>query len=301
MNRSTHPTGDRHAAGRLGRPTPPAAQRPLRSPAGFTLLEVLIAISIIAILGTIVAIALRTISGTSKERSTRVALENAMSLVVEYENSAKLPNSLKGTFTVNDDAAGQPTIVESTIIAMENLRRVPKNKEMLERMSAGSLAEIPLEDLKMVRDWSAGATYNAGDLVEFPADSGNLYRSTISSNVGNTPGVDSGWSVVALPIMTLADAWGKPIYCCGAGLRLDRAYNATETYQPGHVVRNGGAAYKCIQTATGQPTSNTNYWIQVSGTPQYIKRAKDNRVFWVSGGPDGNILTDDDNIYSFEN
>ncbi len=272
---------------------PTNQSRPSGRARGFTLLEVLIVVGILAILASIITIAISSVMASSKGRATRVALENCMALQTEYENATKLPGSLKATYSVSSGGH-----VIATIIAMEKLRQIPKNKDMLDRMSAGSLKPV---DTTLVALWNAVPNYGIGEIVQNPAGSGTLYRANSQPNNAKTPGTDPEWSVVALPVNTLADAWGNPIYCAGSALRLDQTYNASQTYRTGMVVNDGTLAYKCVQNAAGIALSNASYWLQVSSTPSFSRTGKDNRIFWVSGGPDGDLLTDDDNLYSFEN
>lgn len=288
---------------------PPVAHR-----RGFTLLEVLIAVGIIAVLATIVTIAISAISSSSKTKSTRVALENCLSLQVEYENTKKLPASLRRSVGANVTVS-IPSAIDTTVTAMVKLRQLPKAKEMLERMSAGSVVRLDevlpsvaiassVPPTQLVRLWAAATVYAADEVVQYPAGSGMLYISLQDANTGFTPGTPPAagyWSQVQMPVSTLADAWGNPIFCAGNALRLDRPYSPGLTYQPGEVVNYSSRCYKCIQTSTGNNPPDAAYWVEVASTATYEKKAKEGRVFWVSAGPDGDFLTDDDNIYSFEN
>ncbi len=60
------------------------------SKTAFTMIELLIAISVIIILGGILIYAVSGVLRSAREHATKVQLENAVSLLSEYETSTKL-------------------------------------------------------------------------------------------------------------------------------------------------------------------------------------------------------------------
>src|SRR4051812_15033294 len=72
----------------------PRQPRPAR---GFTLLEILVVVGILAVLITLAAVGFKVVGGAGRGKVSNVALENAKGLLAEYETS--------GTLTTLIDAA----------------------------------------------------------------------------------------------------------------------------------------------------------------------------------------------------
>src|SRR5687767_5002021 len=61
-----------------------------RAASGFTMLEILTVIGILAVLAAMVLLGMRHVTGKSKEQETRLTLQNLRNMLAEYENVTKL-------------------------------------------------------------------------------------------------------------------------------------------------------------------------------------------------------------------
>jgi type II secretory pathway pseudopilin PulG len=313
-------------------------------------LELVVVIAVIVILMGVFVATFRHISNSSKASVTKVAMENAKTLLQNYKDGQrnalatppiawvwqmsdgtpiKLMTSPAGDFWrvpgVNTTATpnfpdplvapGQITAeavsdthqerdgsvaVINTQIAMQKLRAMASNRELLDRLPSnqkripewahGQIANgkggiagtqtngIPTAGSTGVigdgNDTTENVLYVQGVQVAYRGTTGmGFYRckvvppASLSSGSGATnPESDTGnWDKETDPAPLLLDGWGNPIILVPAsGLRV-------------RVNTKGGA----VQTAT--------------------VISPDHQPFWASAGPDGDFSNGDDNIYSFEN
>lgn len=113
------------------------------------MVEVLTVVGIIALLAGLVAVGFNVLN-SSQERRTRVAIETAMGMQAEYENSTKLTG---GLLTCSVDASGFETdiltpgnttfcIFESSVAVMDKFLKVPANKSAMEKVDASNVKSV---------------------------------------------------------------------------------------------------------------------------------------------------------------
>ncbi len=244
----------------------------------FTLVEVLTVIGILVILAAIVAIAVNVVGNNASARRTRVALENAVALQVEYENAKPLATFLKtgvvdlGNTTPDPDA---PYRLTATMMGM--VRAVPKNKEALDKMAGNTIGTLTAPV------WADNVAYVIGQLVLVGTDTYRCIQTHTSNSSANHPTSTNGpqfWASTTEPVVVPLDGWGKQLLFVGAGVtRLKVDPNGAKVWYGTNANRPDG-------------TWNTKALVFTSPT---------GRPFWMSAGPDGDFQTHDDNVYSFEN
>ncbi len=115
-----------------------------RRAGGFTLVELLTVIGIIAVLAGMIAVAVNVVYNNSSARRTRVAMENAMNLQREYENATPLTGAIK-TYSVDStwSATTSPyTIFEATLVAMDKFLKIPANQSAMDKISATNVTSL---------------------------------------------------------------------------------------------------------------------------------------------------------------
>ena len=273
---------------------PLGARRPA---AGFTLVEILTAIAIIAILVSMAVLAFKHTGGGQKIQTTKTMLQNLRGMYAEFEgqggrtkdflqwyiqpgtppqpvpallaNQAYDPDNLQ-TFLPQDPtkppAYGEP-LYELWVTAykvMPKLRSIPANKAVLD--------SIPADHIYPKR-WDAAKSYQQYERVQ----SANAFfictaaYSAGGSTTAKPPEQDAGHWKQDDPCLLILDAWGSPIVF----IPPMGAANLTEG---GNTRVVGGAP----------PTLNP-------------KQASDQKGYFMSAGEDRNMSLGDDNIYSFEN
>ncbi|MFO0894610.1 MAG: prepilin-type N-terminal cleavage/methylation domain-containing protein [Phycisphaerales bacterium] len=199
---------------------------------GFTLLELLIVVGIIALLAGIVL----AVSAAVLRRSEVRSMEAAMALLDQAVGEFEKARDQKITFKRTSDAAGTWDINEQAITApyliVPTLYVIGQNER-----SRGILQRIDPD----------------------------LLRQDQTTTVPST-------AVVPLPRLEMVDPWG---------FRLAVVF-------PGRPWVQGDSG---VRDADGTVRTNDENLLGV---------CRDRRIAFVSGGPDGNLATRDDNVYSYE-
>lgn len=281
------------------RPSTPnaAARRP--SALGFSLVEILVVIGVLAVLITLAVVGFKVVGGVSKGKVTATALENCKSLVNEFELTGGKELIDSGFIATNlavapawrwepvdfaatglttdfnnvrmctpdtkhgNGGAVLPSLDERLIrerLLRDETARVMK-RLMNNPKNRAAIEAMPPDHIKKVR-FPNDATVNVlPDRKVVPPGS---QEEEIDYHAGST-------TAVLIDGVVLLDGYGNPIYFV----------------PPGGLI-NVNVGY----TGKGDIGDKTNYDRQV------LVRAADRRAFWVSPGPDGNLTAGDDNVYS---
>jgi type II secretory pathway pseudopilin PulG len=269
------------------------------------MVEILVALVIISILAAMLVVGMRRLNESSKTRAARVTLNNAKSMLAEYERKNKLTGfsgSIAAPGDVNEDAAtgarnGPQVSFTRSFFAL--LTAMPENKAALAQLSSDQImAGGPPPSTPTATNWAAGSSYVAfQNRVHHPTSSSPVYICIRdhSSTTADAPGQPNApWIVENTTTPILLDAWNNPII----------------------FVPPGGLE---------------GVWTKETLTTPNPVRAPNNRPFFASAGPDGifgrmpgpdgvfgrtagtdgvlgtpDDVTDDinggdDNLYSFEN
>ncbi len=116
---------------------------------GFTLVELLAVLGIIILLVGIVFVALNVVYNNAATSQTRVALDTAHGLLVEYETINPLKNAPYYSASVDSTATLPLPLPDPkyslTGVAMADLLKVPANRSAVEKMASNTIASVTAE------------------------------------------------------------------------------------------------------------------------------------------------------------
>lgn len=306
----------------LQSPRPQGGRHAARRRAGFTLVEILTAVAIIAILVSMAILAYKYASAGPKLDLTKTTLHNVRGMLTEYEATGGRMKDLLAAY--NDTATPpnpQPLPVTFEVLDQDNLhlynqsplsygtkyydiavtaykimpklRAVPANKAVLDALPT---------DHVYPRAWTATkepgkkSPYSPGDMRSYQVNervqSGNGFyicsqAHTVSESTPLAPEADTGHWKQDAPNYLVLDAWGSPIIFVPPLGAVEMYEGGAVSGDPANPIPSGSAAYKHV---AGGATLQT--------AP---KQAPDRKGYFMSAGPDKNFAAGDDNVYSFEN
>lgn len=268
---------------------------------GFSVVEILVVIAVIAILLTITVIGFNALSTGQKKSATRVLLEQMASIQAEAlstkaasERFFQLDQWRLCEFPTQDPM--------DHYTPAPNFGTNPQSRDAFRQSQQVLAFFIQAPNAKKLYDGLSP------EQIRTP-EAGSLFDYSIFSPTGPK-----------LPV----DPWGQPVLYVPDGF-IDN--NPTDGVWPSHrssppvnirtnpsdlaATTRGGLARAFSETAktwygptTEVPTGFTQAVDpRLSGTDRNLVavRSPDRRPFWFSAGPDGKYETHDDNIYSFEN
>jgi prepilin-type N-terminal cleavage/methylation domain-containing protein len=290
----------------------PRRQHPSRRRAGFTLVEILTAVAIIAILVSMAFLGFKYASSAPKKNVTDTALHNVAGMLVEFEGKGGRMKDLLAPYMDNTDPTkpkAMPVPVTFEVLDPESLHLAPLAPpapntprppfgskyyeiyvtayEIMPRLRAipenrAVLDALPVDNI-YPRRWSATRTFQKDERVQ----SGNGFYVCVQTYTASTgsqpPELDTGHWRQDAPNLLVLDAWGCPIvFVPPAG--------AVEMYQGGTV------------SDPSQPLPAGTVKRVVGGaTPVTAPRqSPDRKAYFMSAGPDRNFANGDDNVYSFD-
>jgi prepilin-type N-terminal cleavage/methylation domain-containing protein len=278
---------------------------------GFTLIEVLTVIGIIIILVGIVVYGLGKVMGGSKAAATKTTLENLKSMLGEYEVVSKGLNRQPSYQWLNDvDYSNPPMSLWQDFDPGDGAppepdpAQAPRDVNLASGTGAsGRYSADQIGNTQLVLMLMQQAPSVRTVVTQLPS---NQLLEQLPAGLGGPPagvklqvqlpngavGPYNGAAAKAVPPLIL-DAWGNPIIfvpsgglCGGNG-----GVNDPDTMFVGG--KRGDSDAKMVVSLPFDQAPAADQARQI--------RSPDNRPFWASAGADGNFLTGDDNIYSFEN
>jgi len=251
--------------------------------AGFTMIEIIVAIAVILVLAGILLVGLRSIAGSTQAGETRVLLENVRGMLDELDSKAKLGAHNRplewwvGSSSVLK-AQTQPEEVDFWHRTSDQDSIDPPRPRPIEapgsvkpgtndRTNHPAVRNTAIAMAKLV-SVPANRTKLQGipnqrlmRLVELPPTAADPISATSLTNEATLPPV-------------VLDAWGNPIIFVPASGMI--------------VTLNSIGEQRLITSSKVRQIPPTEY------------AAPSDRPFFASAGPDGDFSTGDDNLYSFE-
>lgn len=273
-----------------------------------TMIELLVVIGIIALLAAMAFVGLRFTFKNANEDQTKAILRDLNAMVAEAELAKPMPDLLGQptlntrpdlastgatyipqyfqvsianhgvqsdapylTGTITTQAVTYSTVqvvpttysndpVQYTAYALAQLATVPKNRELLAKMPANRFKQVSVPNGSVTYEQQNGGTYTQATWPPASTPAGTQY---------------------SVPL----DAWGHDIFFVPGGGLIN---SNVATFPIVNPPNPPAGLWSSVTTGTGT--------YSVGPTPVAAPTGK---AFWVSRGPDGDLLMSDDNIYSF--
>jgi prepilin-type N-terminal cleavage/methylation domain-containing protein len=258
---------------------------------GFSLIELMVVIGLIAILGSLLLIGISHLITNGKRQATQLAFQNCQAMYSEYDRVARRhfsswsdPNqylanvqipSPRDVSTTGSDRQGLAVFMTRDMMGL--LRNNPVNAAAMGKLSSKAFMSLPMYPSGTVATWTSqiypllsrvqGINQDGSPMIDQNGNPIDFSAIAIPEASGSQvaqpqPPNDGFWlaSTVDATVPVMIDGWGNPIIFVPSGAL-------------GNVTAGGG-----------------------TGT----MKSPDGRPFWASAGPDGIMSQGDDNMYSFE-
>lgn len=245
---------------------------------GFTLVELLVVLGLIAVLIGLAITGFRTMENTSKTRQTKLMMGNITSMFAEYDAATGLkrqPAYMYDTGGAQSTAAGRNIWTDADPV-LADFQALVAPPGLMESGEPSRTTSQAVQNTAVVMK----------EVLSMPGAKKLITQlgSDALMNTALTMEPVTGETNATIPL----DGWGNPIiFVPAAGLR--NVYLAgdlpTDTpAKPTFVVRSN-KVYQGLDPAVNNPAV----------------LPPDARPFFASAGKDGKFETGDDNVYSFEN
>lgn len=241
---------------------------------GFSLVEVLVAISIIVILAGMITLGFRAVGNKGREDQTNLVLNNAKGLTAEWQAQTKSPYAAAGYLVAPAKAMADDTMLVDPAVLQSSAQLAKLSKVAAIR---DALAKMPSSKVTTLGKYGKGQPWPADD-------AGPSFRpGQLRTNVGkyvclsatSTLPPGAAWGLVDASNPVLLDGWDNAVLfvpadgLCGTTV-APMLLNGVKRLPPTPALPDLGP----ITSPTDSP-------------------------YFVSAGPDGNFLTADDNVFSF--
>lgn len=248
---------------------------------GFSLLEILVVIGIILLLVGIAVLGFSALNPSG--RATKVTLSNLHAMLGAYEAQAGLREQPQVVYVNN---ASRPTTGTNAASLWAHETTVP-NPPGAGQPDVADLTSGTANNGRTMFDGVANAQRVYNFLNRIPSNKQSISAIPSKQVLGQVEGANRGGKLLGptgnarqLEPPLILDAWSNPVVFVGS-------------------VGLTGVTFEAQRSGTGAPPRRkvTSVGIFDPGVPT----PQTARPFFASGGPDGNIRTGDDNVYSFEN
>ena len=269
--------------------SPLSMPRPAGRARGFSLIEILVVVGILAVLISLAVVGFKVVGGASRGKVTNVALENCTGLLNEYKSGGGTLNDLNNnlplagtnSMTVSPNRWNLPYATGATVDILGCSITSPDvnystgavetsadNRVIRERYLRDETARVIRELMRNPNNRKSieGFSPDRMQKVRFPVSPSQV--PAVTNGVA-----EYGTGVAIVEGVNLLDGFGHAVY-----------------FVPGGGILYVNVGYK----GTGDLGDKANYEDQ----RQVAIRAVDHQPFWASAGPDGDLSAGDDNVYS---
>lgn len=259
--------------------------RPAGRTRGFSLIEILVVVGILAVLISLAVVGFKVVGGASRGKVTNVALENCAGLLSEYKSGGGTLNDMNNNLPLSamtglpyrwnvPSAVGVPIDVLGCSVTSPDVNNAsPNSVETSADVRAQRERYLRDETARVIRELMRNPS-NRKSIESFSPD--RIQKVRFPNDLTQVPTVSNGVAeygtgVAVVDGVNLLDGFGHSVY-----------------FVPGGGILYVNVGYK----GKGDLGDPANYDRQVA------VRAVDHQPFWASAGPDGDLSAGDDNVYS---